>query len=466
ILGVIDGHTPVGIENKEDITWRKDFLRNIGYKLFPLLLHVTAVGLADFGNYVTATDIDNGKIDILKSGKSPIYEPGIEEYLNRNMKSGRLAFSTDIESSVKDADVVFIGVGTPASENGEADLSQLISATETIGRAIEHYTVIVIKSTVPVGTNQKITELISKQTDKKLFDIVSNPEFLREGKAVYDFFHPDRVVIGFNNNRAKAVLEDVYRTLYLNQTPFVWCNAQTAELIKYASNAYLATKIGFINQIANLSENVGAEIKTIAKALGMDGRISPKFLHPGPGYGGSCFPKDTKALVHIGSAADTDMSIVNEVIKSNEYQKRRVVRKLEKYFAELEGLTIAMLGLAFKSETDDVRESPSITVAEELLARKVRLRVNDPKAMDNFGSIFKDRIEYFEDEFDAVRDADAVLIMTEWNEYRNIDLERVKALMKGKLIYDTRNIIDSENALELGFDYMGTGRSSELYEDN
>ena len=418
---------------------------------------VTAVGLADFGNYVTATDIDKKKIDMLKAGKSPIYEPGIEEYLTRNMKSGRLAFSTDIDSSVKNADVVFIGVGTPASDSGEADLSQLISATETIGQAIEDYTVIVIKSTVPVGTNQKITELISKHADRKLFDIVSNPEFLREGKAVYDFFHPDRIVIGYRTEEARAVLEDVYKALNIINIPFVWSDPETAEIIKYASNAYLATKITFVNQIANLSESVGADIKTITKALGMDGRISPKFLHPGPGYGGSCFPKDTRALIHIGENYNTDMSLVKEVVRSNENQKNRVIDKVKEHFSSIKGKCFAVLGTAFKAETDDVRYSPAISVVDGLLIEGAIVSVTDPKALDNFSAIFDDKIEYFEDEFKALEDADCMIIMTEWNEYRNIDLERVKKAMKGNFIMDTRDVLNIDDVLSAGFIYSGTG---------
>ncbi|NUU95814.1 UDP-glucose 6-dehydrogenase [Marinitoga sp. 1135] len=418
---------------------------------------VAAVGLADFGNHVIGVDIDKNKIENLKKGISPIYEPGIEEYLTRNLNSGRLKFSTEIDKAIQESEVIFIGVGTPPKENGEADLSYVFDVAETIAKNLNDYKVVVIKSTVPVGTNRKIKEFIKEKSGKDNFDVVSNPEFLREGKAVYDFFHPDRVVIGYESEKAKEIMEDIYRSLYLIQTPFVWCNLETAEMIKYASNAFLATKITFINQIANLCEAVGADVHKVAKAMGMDGRISPKFLHPGPGYGGSCFPKDTKALVEIGRKNNVDMSLVKEVINANEKQKERMVEKLEKYM-DLKDKKIGILGLAFKAETDDMRESPAITIINKLIEKGAKVIAHDPKAIENAKKIFGDKIEYVDNEYKAMNNADALMIITEWNIYRNLDLEMIKKLMKGNIILDTRNVLDRKKIKEMGFVYEGVGR--------
>ncbi|APT76067.1 UDP-glucose 6-dehydrogenase [Marinitoga sp. 1137] len=418
---------------------------------------VVAVGLADFGNHVIGVDIDENKIENLKKGISPIYEPGIEEYLTRNLNSGRLKFSTEIDKAIQESEVIFIGVGTPPKENGEADLSYVFDVAETIANNLNDYKVVVVKSTVPVGTNRKIKEFIKEKSGTDNFDVVSNPEFLREGKAVYDFFHPDRVVIGYESEKSKEIMEDIYRSLYLIQTPFVWCNLETAEMIKYASNAFLATKITFINQIANLCEAVGADVHKVAKAMGMDGRISPKFLHPGPGYGGSCFPKDTKALVEIGRKNNVDMSLVKEVINANEKQKERMVEKLEKYM-DLKDKKIGILGLAFKAETDDIRESPAITIINKLIEKGAKVIAHDPKAIENAKKIFGDKIDYVDNEYKAMNDADALMIITEWNEYRNLDLEMVKKLMKGNIILDTRNVLDRKKIKEMGFVYEGVGR--------
>ena len=418
---------------------------------------VTAIGLSDFGNHIIGVDVDTTKIENLKKGISPIYEPGIEEYLLRNLKSKRLEFSNNIEESIRKSTVIFIGVGTPSLKSGEADLSQVISVADTIAENLNEYKVIVTKSTVPVGTNQMIIDRIRSKTDKS-FDVVSNPEFLREGKAIIDFFNPNRVIIGYTSDRARKIMEDVYRALRINQTPFVWCNLETAELIKYASNAFLATKITFINQIANLSEKIGADVHLVAKAMGMDGRISQKFLHPGPGYGGSCFPKDTRALVNIGNKLNVDMSLVKEVIRANEVQKLFVVEKVRKCYKNNNIKTVAILGLAFKAETDDMRESPSIVVINELLKDNLIIKANDPKSMDNAKIIFGDKIKYFENEFDTVKDADILIILTEWNEYRNIDINRIKKLMNGNIIIDTRNILDGIELEKMGFEYIATGR--------
>lgn len=419
---------------------------------------VAAIGFADFGNDVIGVDIDKEKIDALNKGISPIYEQGIYDYLDRNLKSKRLKFSSDIASSIRESEVIFIGVGTPSKENGEADLSQVETVVKEICKNLNGYKVIVVKSTVPIGTNRWIKDYIKRETNSDNFDVVSNPEFLREGRAIVDFFHPDRVVIGYESEKSIDVIKDIYRSLYLLETPFVWCNYETAELIKYANNGFLATKITFINQIANLSEAIGADVTKVAKALGMDGRINSKFLHPGPGYGGSCFPKDTKALVEIGAKYDVEMSLVKEVIHSNELQKQRMVKKLKSNVGDLNNKCISILGLAFKSETDDMRESPAISIINELIESNSIVKVHDPKAMDVARNIFGDKIIYCSSGLDAIKDSDALLLITDWNEYRSLNLTDVAKLMRTKIIIDTRNVLNPDTAKELGFVYEGVGR--------
>jgi len=417
---------------------------------------LTAVGLSDFGNTVIGADIDKGKVDTLNSGVSVIYEPGIDEYLERNLASGRLRFTTDIASAIAESDVVFIAVGTPAKESGEADLSYLFDVVDRIIENLNEYKVIVIKSTVPVGTNKAVFERI-KSSVKTDFDVVSNPEFLREGKAVYDFFHPDRVVVGSINTRARDTMEDVYRSLYRINVPFVWCGWESAEIIKYASNGFLALKIGFVNQIANLSEVVGADIQVIAKAMGMDSRIGSKFLHAGPGYGGSCFPKDTKALSSVARSHGVPLTIVDAVIASNEEQKVRTFERLRKRLKEINGKTVGILGLAFKAETDDIRDSPAITIVKLLLESGAVIQAHDPKAMGNFSRLFPS-VKYMNSEYDAAKGCDALMVLTEWNEYRSLDLGRVKSLMKKAYIFDTRNVVDQREMEERGFEYDFIGR--------
>jgi UDPglucose 6-dehydrogenase len=422
---------------------------------------VSAVGLADFGNTVTGLDIDTRKIEKLRRGESVIYEPGIEEYLKRNLKSGRLSFTADADRAIREAEIIFIAVGTPPKQDGDADLGAIRAVLETVARNLDGFMVIVTKSTVPVGTNRWIKSELTALTGGGNFAVVSNPEFLREGRAVYDFFHPDRVVIGYDDERARNVMEDVYRALYLIQTPFVWCDLETAELVKYASNAFLAMKITFINQMANLAEAVGADIHIVSKTIGMDGRIGPKFLHPGPGYGGSCFPKDTRALAATGDKFGVEMSLIREVIRSNEFQKRRVVDRLESMMGSLVQKRVVVLGLAFKAETDDVRESPAVTIVEKLLEKGAEVRVHDPKAMENFKCLFGPKVSYHEDEFAALTGADAFIICTEWNAYRNIDLARAKEVMRDRYILDSRNVLDMEEAAGHGFLYHGVGRRPE-----
>ncbi len=419
---------------------------------------IASVGLADFGNELIGVDIDKEKVAMLNSGVSPIYEPGVERYLKRNLESGRLKFSSDIAGSIRDSEVIFIAVGTPPKDNGEADLSFVESVVGSIADNLNDYKVIVTKSTVPVGTNRWIKEKIAEAAPGKDIDVVSNPEFLREGKAAQDFFHPDRTVIGYESERAKNTMFEVYRALNLTSVPFVWCSLETAELIKYASNAFLATKITFINQMANLAETVGADIHSIAKTMGMDGRISPKFLHPGPGYGGSCFPKDTMAVVQTGDKFGVDMSLIRCVIEANDKQKDRMVEKLEKLIGDFKGKTIAVLGLAFKAETDDIRDTPAFNIVEGILKRGAKIQAHDPQAMDNFSKVYPD-IMYCHSEFDAVKGADALVLVTEWNEYRNLNLDKAKQLMKGNIILDTRNLLDAQLVKEKGFVYEGVGRN-------
>ncbi len=418
---------------------------------------IVSIGLADFGNSVTGVDLDPEKIDMLGSGVSPIYEFGIDDYLKRNLESGRLKFTTDIAAAIKAADVVFIAVGTPESSDGSPDLNAVKSVVDSIGHYMEGYTVVVTKSTVPVGTNRWIKEKITSLHPAAEIDVVSNPEFLREGKAVNDFFHPDRVVVGCESERAKEVISSIYRALNVISVPFMWCSLETAELVKYASNAFLATKITFINQMANLAETVGADIHEIAKSMGMDGRISPYFLHPGPGYGGSCFPKDTKAVVDTGEKYGVDMSLIKSVIQANEDQKKRMVKKLERLAGGLEHKTAAVLGLAFKQQTDDIRESPALTIVDSLVRNGCRVQVHDPKASDNFKKLYP-QLVYCKSAYEAALNADFLVIVTEWNEYRSLDLSRLKDAMKIPAILDTRNLLDPAAVKEAGLNYQGVGR--------
>jgi len=412
---------------------------------------LTSVGLADFGNQIIGVDVDEKKINSLNEGKSVIYEPGIEEYLAKNIKAGRLQFTIDLQSALEKSEVVFIAVGTPSLETGEADLHYLYEVIDSIAGNIKEYKLIVIKSTVLVGTNRNIYNRLKAKTSTP-FDIVSNPEFLREGKAVYDFFHPERVVIGYNANNAKEIMEDIYKVLNRASVPFVWCNWETAELIKYASNAFLAIKIGFTNQIASLCEEVGADVRIVSKAMGMDGRIGSKFLHAGPGYGGSCFPKDTRALASIGRQNEVPITIVEAVIEANENQKKRVVKRLEKRLGDLKDKEIGILGLAFKAETDDIRESPAIDIVSALLSFGASIQAHDPQAMANFSILFP-TIKYMNSAYDVAKGCDALLILTEWNEYRSLDMVKIKEYMANPYIFDTRNIIDEDELKKYGFVY-------------
>jgi UDPglucose 6-dehydrogenase len=432
---------------------------------------IAAVGLSDFGNTVIAVDKNREKIDMLKNGKVPIYEPGIEEYLNRNTAAGRLRFSTDLSSAVLSSQVVFVAVGTPPLPSGDADLRFVFAACDEIAGAIRQkheYTVLVTKSTVPVGTNRRIAEYLSSEhglTQGVDYDVVSNPEFLREGRAVQDFFHPDRTVIGCESEKAREVMFEVYRALNLISVPFVWCNLETAELVKYASNAFLATKITFINEMANLADAAGADVHVVAKTMGMDGRISAKFLHPGPGYGGSCFPKDTEAIVATGDAYGVPMDLVRQVISSNQRQRQVILEKVMTLMrvldaADLAGTRVAMLGLAFKQETDDVRVSPALEIAEKLIAAGCQVLAYDPKAMANAARRLPE-LGLAPDPYSAMDGADILILATEWNEFRNLDLRRCAELMPLPRIVDARNLLDPAQVLRHGIAYSGVGRGQE-----
>ncbi|MDR2143913.1 MAG: UDP-glucose/GDP-mannose dehydrogenase family protein [Treponema sp.] len=428
---------------------------------------VSGACLADFGNIVVCVDNNAEKIKSLENGIIPIYEPGLETIVKRNYASGRLRFTTDITEAVKTSGVVFIAVGTPPAEDGGADLSHVETVAREIAGAMESYTVVVDKSTVPVGTGRLVTQWIGeeqKKQDKDIpFDVVSNPEFLREGSAVFDFTHPDRVVIGGESPRAREIMKEVYRSLYLNETPYIETNLETAEMIKYASNAFLAVKITFINEIANLCEKTDANVQDVARAVGKDGRIGAKFLHPGPGYGGSCFPKDTRALAKTGRDQGEPLSLVETAIASNERQKQRQIAKIETGLGgagSLEGKTIAILGLAFKPNTDDMRESPAITICEGLAAKGARLRIWDPAAMNEalwrFDAI-KDSVYRANGEYDAITGAHALVLLTEWNQFRNLDLEKVKDLLAAPCFFDLRNVYKREEVTIAGLRYFGIG---------
>ena len=419
---------------------------------------VTGTCLSDFGLEVICVDKDEKKIEFLNSGRIPIYEPSLDNLIKKNVKASRLTFTTDIKSAIKQSKAISIAVGTPSNDDGSANLEEIEKVAQQIAQYMNNYKVIIIKSTVPVGTNHKIKNIINEyQTKKYSFDIVSNPEFLREGSAVYDFTHPDKVVIGTDSNKALKIMEEIYRPLYLIDTPFVVINPETAEMIKYACNSFLATKITFINEIANLCEKVGADVHQIAKAMGLDGRISPKFLHPGPGYGGSCFPKDTKALYNFAVDSDYEFKILKGVISANERQRELMVKKIKRLVGDLRGKVIGILGLAFKQNTDDIRESASIDIIKILLKEGAKIKCFDPLAMDNTKKILPD-ITYCENEYEVAEGSDCLVIATEWNQFRNLDLLRIKEFLKIPILIDLRNLYEPEKVKSLGFIYEGVGR--------
>ena len=420
---------------------------------------VTGVGLSEFGNKVICTDINQIKINNLKAGKMPIYEPGLKELVRKNINSERLFFSSDIASSVKESEVVIIAVGTPQSENGSADLRYVLDAVGNISENLNSYKVIVTKSTVPIGTGKIINTKLKKNYEENIdFDYVSNPEFLREGSAVKDFLWPDRVIIGTKSEKALKIMCDIYRPLYINKNPIQRTAVETSEMIKYASNSFLALKISYINEIANLCESVGADVHDVAIAMGKDGRISDKFLHPGPGFGGSCFPKDLEALLSLSDEHCVTMETLQAAIKANENQKERVGEKLDRLISgSIRGKKIAILGLAFKANTDDVRESSSIDLIKFILNDGGFVNAYDPIANESMAKIFND-IHYFDNVYDAIDGVDALVIMTEWNEFRALDLNRIKKSMRNNYVLDTRNVMNMKELSELGFVYDNIGR--------
>lgn len=419
---------------------------------------VTGACFAEFGVDVTCVDIDSEKIARLTAGEMPIYEPGLEQLVTKNIQAARLRFTTDLKQAVEQALVIFLAVGTPPKNDGSPDLSFVEAAARSVAQNMNGYKVIVTKSTVPIGTGEHLRELIGKHLPTRLnFGIVSNPEFLREGAAINDFMRPDRVVIGSRDEEAVAIMRDLYRPLYLIEAPFVVTSLEAAELAKYAANAFLATKISFINEIANLCESIGCDVHDVARAIGMDRRIGSKFLHPGPGFGGSCFPKDTRALASVAREFGCESTIVDAVIEVNRRQRQAMVPKIEKLVSDLQGKRIAILGLAFKPETDDMREAPSIDIIQGLLKRGAIVHAYDPVAMSEAAKVLT-QVNYADDEYEAVTDADALVFVTEWNQFRALDMSRVRDLMRSPRIADLRNIYDPADMRELGFEYVGVGR--------
>ncbi len=418
---------------------------------------VTGACFAEFGVNVTCVDIDEKKIADLREGRLPIYEPGLDQLAEKNARAGRLGFTTDLRSAVEQSLVIFLAVGTPPREDGSADLRHVEEAARQIARNMNGYKVLVTKSTVPVGTGERLRKLVREERPNAKFAVVSNPEFLREGAAIDDFMRPDRVVIGSRDEEAIAIMRDLYRPLYLIETPFVITSVEAAELTKYAANAFLATKISFINEIANLCDEVGCDVHDVARGIGMDKRIGMKFLHPGPGFGGSCFPKDTRALVQIAREYGSDSLIVDAVVEVNERQRLRMIEKLCALLPDAKGRVVAVLGLAFKPETDDMREAPSIDIINELASRGARVRAYDPVAVEAARRLLPD-IEYAEDEYAAVEGADLLVFMTEWNQFRALDMARVRSLMREPRVADLRNIYEPQDMRRLGFEYVGVGR--------
>ncbi len=425
---------------------------------------VTGAALADFGLKVSCVDSDARKIETLSSGRVPFFETGLEELVNRNLKNGRLTFSTDLEAAVRASLTVFIAVGTPDLADGTPDLSQVDAVVDALAGCLDDYKVVVTKSTVPVGTARRIQRRLTERQRRPVeFDVVSNPEFLREGSAVEDFMRPNRVVIGADSDKAVAMVKEIYRPLCLNETPFVITSLETAELIKYACNAFLATKVSFINEIANLCEQVGADVHQVARAMGLDHRIGPRFLQPGPGFGGSCFPKDLVALARTGRQQDAPQRLAETVIEINRRQRERVFSRIKGELGGLKRKKIGVLGLAFKPDTDDIRGAPAIHICRRLLEAGALIQAYDPAAMPNSRKVLNDRRAVFcPDAYAAAAGADALWIATEWNEFRNLDLARIKSLMQAPVLFDSRNLFDPEQVRALGFRYFGTGRPGPL----
>ncbi len=420
---------------------------------------VVGTCLAENGNQVLCVDNDERKIENLKKNRIPIYEPGLEELVKRNQKRGRLSFTTEIKTSVSRSKLIFIAVGTPPNDDGSVDLSSVYKVAEEIGNAMEdEYKIIINKSTVPVGTAKKVREIIRERT-KTPFDVVSNPEFLKEGNAIQDFMKPERIIIGTDKRRVTNLMEKLYAPFVRTGKPIIVMGIQSAEMTKYACNAMLATKISFMNEVANLCEKVGADVEEVRIGMGTDSRIGNSFIFPGAGYGGSCFPKDVKGIVLTGGAHNVKMQICQAVDSVNENQKRFIFKKMKSHFGSLQGRKIAIWGLAFKPMTDDMREAPSVVTIKLLLKEGAKIKVYDPEAMGNTKKLFRGRIEYASSPYDCLQNADALVIITEWNEFRNPDFEKIGKLMKNKVIFDGRNIYDMKQVKELGFKYYGIGRN-------
>ena len=421
---------------------------------------VTGTCFAETGNTVTCVDIDASKIDRLNGGQLTIYEPGLEKLFVRNQKEGRLHFTTSLKEGIVDAQIIFLALPTPPGEDGSADLKYILGVADDLGKIISEYVIIIDKSTVPVGTADKVHAAIAKNA-KVEFDVVSNPEFLREGVAVDDFMKPDRVVIGTSSDRAKKALNDLYLPFVRQGNPIIYMDEKSAELTKYAANSFLATKISFMNEIANLCERFGADVDMVRKGIGSDDRIGKRFLFPGIGYGGSCFPKDVQALAKSAKDVNYEFKILDAVMEINEKQKLHLIPKIKSYFNDdLKGKKIAVWGLAFKPNTDDIREAPALTIIESLLQHGAVISAYDPEAMNNVRNLFTDRIHFADHQYEALADADALIIATEWSEFRTPDFDRIISLLKNKVIFDGRNLFDLNKMEEMGFHYVSVGRKA------
>ena len=421
---------------------------------------VTGTCFAETGNHVICVDIDEEKVNKMKNGEVPIYEPHLDVLFERNIRQGRLHFTTELKGAIEQAQIIFLALPTPPGEDGSADLSYVLGVAEELGNIMTDYKVIVDKSTVPVGTAEKVTAAVAKNAQVE-FDVVSNPEFLREGFAVDDFLKPDRVVVGTSSDRARNLMEDLYKPFVRQGNPIIFMDEKSAELTKYAANAFLATKITFMNEIANFCEEVGANVDLVRIGVGSDSRIGKRFLFPGIGYGGSCFPKDVQALQRSGKEAGYDFSIINSVLDVNDRQKLVLINKVHRYFGQnLAGKTFALWGLAFKPDTDDIREAPALFMIKALLEAGAEIRVFDPEAMDNVKKLFGDKISYGTNEYEILEGADALLIATEWSVFRNTNFEKVKAQLKAPVIFDGRNLYDLDRMASKGFYYESIGRET------
>ncbi len=420
---------------------------------------VTGTCFAETGNHVVCVDIDADKVQMMKDGKVPIYEPHLDVLFERNIRQGRLSFTTDLASAIKDAQIIFLALPTPPGEDGSADLKYVLGVADDLGKIITDYKVIVDKSTVPVGTAEKVHAALARNAKEDLFDVVSNPEFLREGFAVDDFLKPDRVVVGTSSDRARKVMEDLYKPFVRQGNPIIFMDERSAELTKYAANAFLATKITFMNEIANFCERVGADVDKVRIGMGTDTRIGKRFLFPGIGYGGSCFPKDVQALAKSGNDAGYTFQIIKSVMEVNEQQKTSIIPKIKGHYGNLAGKRFALWGLAFKPDTDDIREAPALYVIEELVKAGASVTAFDPEAMANVKKLMGDKVTFAKDEYDALQGADALIIATEWALFRTPDFNRVASSLKDKVIFDGRNLYELDEMQKLGFTYMSVGRN-------